>query len=125
VSDFSDYKVGQKIGVRPRYSYQEGETVVGEITGESRTLWTVQWESGIGQWGRFKKDTGVNFPRESSSSNDLFLCTEQEAIDILKKYNERIDREYCQRKASDLNCTYSQEFQNELLALIKKHKRTK
>ena len=127
MSDFSDYKVGQKIGVRPRNSYSYGETVVGKIIGESPTLWIVElkniWDKSYTK--KFKKDTGINFPKESRRDDDKFLCSEQEALDILQEYNEKIDREFCQRKASDLNCTYSKEFQNDLLALIKKHKRTK
>ena len=120
MSDFTNCRVGQKIGVKPKYSYQQGETVVGEIVDETPKYWVVSWSQGINQTQKFNKKTGVDFPRDYRE-----LCTEQEAIDTIGNYHERKDREYSQRIAGYIDCIYSESFQNDLLALIKKHKRTK
>ena len=124
MTDFSNYKVGDKIGVKPRYAYQEDETVVAEITGETPTLWVVTLHDWRGNpyTKKFKKRTGINSPKETYRSNDLFLCSEQKALDILKSYKERVNREFCQRQSRELGCEYSESFQKDLLALIEKHK---
>ena len=71
---FENCKIGQKIGVTTRYSYQEGETVVGEIVDETPKFWIVSWGQKIKQTQKFNKKTGVDFPRDYKE-----LCSEQEA----------------------------------------------
>lgn len=127
MTDFTDYRVGDKVGIRYSTSYRQSETVIGEIADETKTLWIVTYTNSRGYSiiQKFKKNTGVQFPIETGRVRDnLHLCSEQEALNILEKYNERVDREYCQQKANDLKCVYSESFQNDFLALIEKHKRT-
>jgi hypothetical protein len=122
---FENYKVGQKIGVMSNGYDSDGATNIGEIVDETPTLWIVKWGNEIGQQKRFNKKTGYNSPKNEHYCDNLYLCSEQEAIDTLRDYRQRKDREHCEWQAKNLGCTYSQEFQDDLLNLIKKHKRTK
>ena len=114
-TELASLEIGQKIGVYywnsvgHKYIYLEGV-----ITDQTPKFWIVFWAGEKDQ--KFRKSDGQGYGRDN---NDYKLCS----MATVKAYQEEELKEKYQARAKELKCQYSPEFQQDLMDLIKKHKK--